>query len=175
MTTPNNLPVFTNGLTSASDWINQYISLFSYLTAYPQVELIFTTPATIVPGKIYLIGTPQTGTSPGTSGDVVVYLTTSPLSAVPLIGLANGTVIGSYTKLGTNWVRSTIADGGLLVATAAGTITLPATFDGVCTIVTTVPGVIIAPGTGRTGVGLINTSLAVGVYQVFQNLSVAVI
>jgi hypothetical protein len=175
MTTPNNLPFFSNGLTTPSDWVNQYMSLFSFLTAYPQVELIFTTPTPIVPGKVYLIGSPQTGVSPGTSGDAIVYLTTSNLSAVPLNSLPVNTVIGGYTKSGANWNRGIFTNGGIFVASASGSLTLPTTFDGVCTLVVNNTGVTVVQAAGRTGSGKINTVLPIGVYQVFQNGLIAVI
>jgi hypothetical protein len=175
MTAPNNLPFFSNGLTTPSDWVNQYMSLFSFLTAYPQIELIFTTPTTIIPGKIYLIGSPQTGVSPGTSGDAIVYLTASSLSAVPLNSIPVNTVIGGYTKSGANWTRDIFTNGGTFVTSASGILTLPTNFDGICTLVVNNTGVTVVPAAERVGSGRMSTVLPTGVYQVFQNGLIAVI
>ena len=174
MPTPNNIPNFTNGLTTPSDWINQIIGLLSHTSPAPLVELVFTTPSPIIPGKVYLLGSPLTGVIPGTAGQAIVYLTTSSTSAI-VLEFPDNTVLGGYTRVGANWVRNIFTHNSVVFVTSSGTLTLPTTFDGVCTIVVSVTGVIVNGAAGRTGLGQIGVSLPIGVYTVFQSSTFAVI
>ena len=170
----NNFPFFSNSLTTPSAWINQVLNFLSFTSPARLAERITTTPSTIIPGKIYVIGSPVTGVSPGAAGEAVVYLTTSPSSAVAL-NLPDGTVLGGWTRSGANWVRSVIVTDGVAEISVAGTYAIPALFDGACTIVIIVTGITLNPSGGQTPVGLVGTSLPVGVYTLYQSSTITVI
>jgi hypothetical protein len=167
------LPSFISGISSPQSWINEILDLLSYSSTPSQIEYITATPGTIIPGKLYLVGT---GSSFATPGTIAVYLTPFPGSIHGIIPPI-GTVIQGWTKIAGDWVRNEFYNGAHVILTpgVATTYILPTDFDGVCTVINnSATTVQIQEASGRTPFGtLINTPLPAGVYQVFQNATTA--
>jgi hypothetical protein len=161
-----NNPELINGLTDPVSWINNILSLLANSVLNTQAEVIFTQPFSPTPGKIYLISSPITGTSPGTPGDLIIYTTSNPLSG-QVITVSDGTVVGGFTKTTANWTRDTFSSGSTVVLTANQTV--PANFNGICTIVCKTTGLVVTGAAGRTALGLAGTALPVGVYTCYQD------
>jgi hypothetical protein len=161
-----NHPELINGITDPISWINNILSLLSNAVLNTQAEVIFTQPTTPIPGKIYLISSPLTGTVPGTPGDLVIYTTSNPLSGQAMT-LAEGAVVGGFTRTSANWVRTVFSPGSIVLVTANQAA--PTTFNGVCTLVCKTAGFVVSGAAGRTALGLAGTSLPVGVYTCYQD------
>jgi hypothetical protein len=167
-----NIPEFINGLSNPAAWINGVLSLLSNSVLATTAEVIFTRPTSPIPGKVYLISSPQTGTSPGTSGDIVIYTTSNPLSGSSL-SMPDGTTIGCFTKNGTNWGRNTFAPMSTVLISTNQTV--PATFDGTCILIVKSAGFTVTGAIGRTNLGLAGTILPIGVYFCYQDSTDCVI
>lgn len=162
----SNIPEFINGLSNPGAWINGILSLLSNTVLATTAEVIFTRPSSPTPGRVYLISSPQTGISPGASGDIVVYTTTNPLSGNTLT-MPDGTTIGCFTKNGTTWDRNTFAPMSTVIITSS--LTIPTTFDGVCILVVKSTGFTVTGASGRTNLGLAATSLPIGIHLCYQD------
>lgn len=167
-----NIPEFINGLSNPAAWINGVLSLLSNSVLATTAEVIFTRPTSPIPGKVYLISSPQTGTSPGTSGDIVIYTTSNPLSGNTL-SMPDGTTIGCFTKDGTSWGRNTFAPMSTVVVSSSQTV--PSTFDGTCVLIVKSTGFTVTGAAGRANLGLAATALPIGVYFCYQDTTDCVI
>ena len=167
-----NIPEFINGLSNPAAWINGVLSLLSNSVLATNGEVIFTRPSSPLPGKVYLISSPQTGTSPGTSGDVVIYTTSNPLSGNTL-SMPDGTTIGCYTKNGASWGRNTFAPMSTVLVSS--NLTVPTAFDGVCILIVKSTGFTVTGAAGRTNLGLAGTALSIGVHFCYQDSTECVI
>lgn len=167
-----NIPEFINGLSNPAAWINGVLSLLSNSVLATTAEVIFTRPASPIPGKVYLISSPQTGTSPGTSGDIVIYTTSNPLSGNSL-SMPDGTTIGCYTKNGTSWGRNTFAPMSTVLVSS--NLTVPTNFDGVCVLIVKSTGFTVTGAAGRANLGLAAATLPIGVHFCYQDATECVI
>lgn len=163
-----NNPELINGLTDPISWTNNILSLLANSVLNTQAEVIFNQPGSPIPGKIYLISSPLTGTIPGTPGDLIIYTTSNPLSG-QVITVSEGTVVGGFTKTAANWTRDTFSTGSIVLLTANQTA--PTTFNGVCTVVCKISGLVVTGAAGRTVLGLAGTALPIGVYTCYQDTS----
>jgi hypothetical protein len=155
-------PSYVSGVTNSDSWINQILDFQSYLST--GVPLLITTlPGSIIAGQVYLIGT---GSTYGTPGDVVVFLTnlsTSAIAITPPIGFK----VANFVKITGGWLDTTF----VFPATSVTTFTIPTTLSGFADIVILgTAGVTISSTGGRTDGGLMGTSITtVGVYRVYQD------
>jgi hypothetical protein len=168
------LPSFTNGITAPETWINSILDLLSYATIHNLAERVTATPGTIIPGKLYLVGASSTFATPGTIAVYLTPLSTSILGIIP----PDGTVVDGWVKVAGDWVKNQFVNGAHVILTpgVATTYSLPATFEGVCTVINNGASTIqINAAGGRTTFGQIGAALSAGVYQVFQDATTAVI
>ncbi len=166
-------PDFQTGLTSSDTWVNQILNTLGFASFPDQPERVTAQPSPIVAGKPYLIGS---GSTYGTPGTIVIFLTTvvgSAMAAIP----PDGYVAGKWVKSGSDWVQNVFAPGSTVVYTATATATLPTTFDGTCQmVVDTTAGVTVSGAAGRTNKGLAAVSITTpGIYNVFQSSTSCII
>jgi hypothetical protein len=163
------LPSFTSGISSPESWINSILDVLSFSSVRQPAQYITAVPGSIIPGQLYLVG--AAGGSVATPGTIAIYLTPAVISIQGIIP-PDGTVVDGWVKLSGDWVKTEFVNGSqvVLAPTTPTTITLPTTFEGICTLVNNgINTIQVNPASGRTAKGLIGTALPDGVYQIYQD------
>jgi hypothetical protein len=162
-----NFPLFQNSIADAPGWVNQITrSLTGAL--YSPIERVTALPSPTL-DRVFLLGVGVV--APLVSGDILVYTTTSAAGYQTYTPI-DGTVVGGYTRKTTlgvaNWVQTEFADGAIYRVTASGSVAVPTTFRGICTIV--IPAGLTATFTTTLMVGgVMGTLVSSGIYFLFQD------
>ncbi len=161
-------PSFVLNQANPDGWLNMILDLLSYSDFYNDPIYITATPGTIVPGQIYLVGAGSSFATPGTIAIYLTTLSTSIMGIIPNVGV----VVGGWTKISGDWVKTQFANGAQNIVTPAvpTTVTLPTTFEGVCFLLNAGTSTIqVNPAAGRTAYGtIIGTAQPAGLYTVMQ-------